>query len=104
MDNSLNSLDKMTSHQLLDLRNTLERARDDKVAELKQVEAELKAIIERLKRVHSAYYETLQKFEKSTFVFLMGIFNGSGIDCFNLNQRADLRETFFNMRYRKFLK
>jgi hypothetical protein len=63
MENSLNHLDKMTLHQLLDLRKTLERARDDKVAELKQAEAELKAIIERLKRVQSAYYETLQKEE-----------------------------------------
>lgn len=40
----------MTSHQLLDLRNTLERARDDKVAELKQVEAECKAIIRKAKK------------------------------------------------------
>jgi len=63
MENSLNNLEKMTSGQLLDLRKTLEKARDDKVAELKQAEVELKAIIERLKRVQSAYYETLQKEE-----------------------------------------
>jgi hypothetical protein len=60
MENSLNNLDIMTSRQLLDLRKSLEKARDDKLAELKRVEAELKAIIERLKRVQSAYYATLQ--------------------------------------------
>jgi len=63
MENSLNNLDSMTSRQLLDLRKNLEKARDDKLAELKQVEAELKAIIERLKRVQSAYYGTLQREE-----------------------------------------
>ena len=60
MENSPNNLDSMTSRQLADLRRTLEKARDDKLAELKQVEAELKAVIERLKRVQSAYYATLQ--------------------------------------------
>lgn len=63
MGNSLNNRDSMNSRQLLDLRKTLEKARDDKLAELKQVEAELKAIIERLKRVQSAYYATLQREE-----------------------------------------
>lgn len=63
MENSLNNLEGMTSHQLSDLRKTLEKARDDKLAELKQVEAELKAVIERLKRVQSAYYATLQREE-----------------------------------------
>ena len=60
MGNSLNNLDSMTSRQLLDLRKNLEKARDDKLAELKRVETELKTIIERLKRVQSAYYATLQ--------------------------------------------
>jgi len=63
MENGINDLKKMTSRQLLDLRKTLEKARDDKLAELKQVEAELKAIIERLKKIQSAYYETLQREE-----------------------------------------
>jgi uncharacterized coiled-coil protein SlyX len=63
MENSLNNLEGMTSHQLSDLRKTLEKARDDKLAELKQVEAELKAVIQRLKRVQSAYYATLQREE-----------------------------------------
>ena len=63
MENSLNNLGSMTSRQLLDLRKSLEKARDDKLAELKRVEAELKAIIERLKRVQSAYYATLQSEE-----------------------------------------
>ena len=63
MENSLNNLGSMTSRQLLDLRKSLEKARDDKLAELKRVEAELKAIIERLKRVQSAYYATLQREE-----------------------------------------
>ncbi|NIS62806.1 MAG: hypothetical protein GTO13_19525 [Proteobacteria bacterium] len=63
MENSLNNLEKMTSGQLLDLRKTLEKARDDKVAELKQAEGELKATIERLKRVQTAYYKTLQEEE-----------------------------------------
>jgi hypothetical protein len=63
MENSLNNLDIMTSRQLLDLRKSLEKARDDKLVELKRVEAELKAIIERLKRVQSAYYATLQREE-----------------------------------------
>jgi len=63
MKNSLNNLEGMTSRQLSDLRKTLEKARDDKLTELKQVEAELKAIIERLKRVQSAYYATLQREE-----------------------------------------
>ena len=63
MGNSLNNLDSMTSRQLLDLRKNLEKARDDKLAELKRVEAELKTIIERLKRVQSAYYATLQREE-----------------------------------------
>ncbi len=63
MGNSLNNLDNMTSRQLLDLRKTLEKARDDKLAELKRVEVELKATIERLKRVQSAYYATLQREE-----------------------------------------
>jgi len=63
MENSPNNLDSMTSRHLADLRKTLEKARDDKLAELKQVEAELKAVIERLKRVQSAYYETLQREE-----------------------------------------
>jgi vacuolar-type H+-ATPase subunit I/STV1 len=63
MENSPNNLDRMTSRQLSDLRKTLEKARDDKLAELKQVEAELKAVIERLKRVQSAYYEILQREE-----------------------------------------
>jgi len=63
MENNLNNLHGMTSHQLSDLRKILEKARDNKLAELKQVEAELKAIIERLKRVQSAYYATLQREE-----------------------------------------
>jgi hypothetical protein len=63
MENSLKNLEKMTSGQLLDLRKTLEKARDGKVAELKQAEVELKAIIEKLKRVQSAYYEILQEEE-----------------------------------------
>ena len=63
MENGVNDLKRMTLRQLSDLRQTLEKARDDKLAELKQVEAELKAIIERLKRVQSAYYETLQREE-----------------------------------------
>ncbi len=63
MENSLNNLEGMTSRQLSDLRETLEKARNDKLTELKQVEAELKAIIERLKRVQSAYYATLQREE-----------------------------------------
>lgn len=61
MENGVDDLKKMNSHQLLDLRQTLEKARDDKLAQLKQVEAELKAVIERLKRVQTAYYETLQE-------------------------------------------
>ena len=61
MEKTLNNLDIMTSRQLLDLRKSLEKAREDKLAELKRVEAELKAIIERLKRVQSAYYATLQR-------------------------------------------
>lgn len=63
MENGVNDLKEMTLRQLSDLRQTLEKARDDKLAELKQVEAELKAVIERLKRVQSAYYETLQREE-----------------------------------------
>jgi vacuolar-type H+-ATPase subunit I/STV1 len=63
MENSPNNLDGMTSRQLSDLRMTLEKARDDKLAELKQVEAELKAIIERVKKVQSAYYAALQREE-----------------------------------------
>ena len=63
MENSVNDLEKMTSRQLSDLRKTLEKARDDKLGELKQVEAELKTTIERLKRVQTAYYETLQREE-----------------------------------------
>jgi vacuolar-type H+-ATPase subunit I/STV1 len=63
MENGVNDLKRMTLRQLSDLRQTLEKARDDKLAELKQVEAELKAVIERLKRVQSAYYETLQREE-----------------------------------------
>jgi hypothetical protein len=63
MENGVDDLKKMNSHQLLDLRQTLEKARDDELAQLKQVEAELKATIERLKRVQSTYYETLQKEE-----------------------------------------
>jgi vacuolar-type H+-ATPase subunit I/STV1 len=63
MENGMNDLKNMTLRQLSDLRQTLEKARNDKLAELKQVEAELKAIIERLKRVQSAYYETLQREE-----------------------------------------
>ena len=63
MENRLNNLDSMSSHQLLDLRKRLEKARDDKLAELKRVEAELKTTIERLKRVQSAYYATLQSEE-----------------------------------------
>lgn len=61
MENGTNDLKKMNSHQLLDLRQTLEKARDEKLAQLKRVEAELRATIERLKRVQMAYYETLQK-------------------------------------------
>lgn len=63
MEKTLNNLDIMTSRQLLDLRKSLEKARDDKLTELKRVEAELKAIVERLKRVQSAYYATLQREE-----------------------------------------
>lgn len=63
MGNSLNNLESMTSRELLDLRKSLEKARDDKLVELKRVEAELKAVIERLKRVQSAYYATLQREE-----------------------------------------
>lgn len=63
MEDSSNHLEKMASRQLSHLRRTLEKARDDKLVHLKQIEAELKAIIERLKRVQSAYYETLQKEE-----------------------------------------
>lgn len=63
MENSLNNLDSMTSRQLLDLRKSLENARDDKLAELKRVEAQLKDTVERLKRVQSAYYATLQREE-----------------------------------------
>jgi len=63
MEIGVDDLKKMNSRQLLDLRQTLEKARDDKLGQLKQVEAELKATIERLKRVQSAYYETLQKEE-----------------------------------------
>ena len=61
MEDSLNHLGKMASRQLSDLRQSLEKARDEKLAELKQVEGELKAIIERLKRVQTAYYQTLQR-------------------------------------------
>ncbi len=60
MGNGVDDLKKMSSHQLLDLRQTLEKARDDKLAQLKQVEAELKATIGRLRRVQTAYYKTLQ--------------------------------------------
>jgi vacuolar-type H+-ATPase subunit I/STV1 len=63
MENGVNDLERMTSRQLSDLRQTLEKARDDKLAELKHVEAELKTTIERLKRVQTAYYETLQREE-----------------------------------------
>ena len=63
MEIGVDDLKKMNSRQLLDLRQTLEKARDDKLGQLKQVEAGLKATIERLKRVQSAYYETLQKEE-----------------------------------------
>lgn len=63
MENGVNDLKKMNSRQLLDLRQALEKARDDKLAELKYVEAELKATIERLKKVQTAYYVTLQKEE-----------------------------------------
>lgn len=63
MESGVDDLKKMTSRQLMDLRQTLEKARDDKLAQLKQVEAELKATVERLKRVQSAYYQTLQEEE-----------------------------------------
>jgi|GEM_PF-1876161 vacuolar-type H+-ATPase subunit I/STV1 len=63
MEKTLNNLDIMTSRQLLDLRKSLEKARDDKLTELKRVEAELKAIVERLRRVQSAYYAALQREE-----------------------------------------
>jgi hypothetical protein len=63
MENSPNNLDSMTSRQLSDLRKTLEKARDDKLVELKQVETGLKAVIERPKRVQSAYHATLQREE-----------------------------------------
>ena len=63
MEDSLNHLEKMTSRQLSDLRQSLEKARDEKLAELKQVEAELKAVVERFKKVQTAYYETLQREE-----------------------------------------
>ena len=63
MGDSLNNLEKMSSRQLSYLRQTLEKARDDKLAELKYVEAELKATIERLKKVQRTYYVTLQKEE-----------------------------------------
>jgi uncharacterized coiled-coil protein SlyX len=63
MENSPNNLDSMTSRQLADLRKTLEKAQDDKLAELKQVEAELKAVIEKLKKVQSAFYGALQREE-----------------------------------------
>ncbi len=63
MENGGNDLEKMSSRQLLDLRQTLEKARDEKLAQLKQVEAELRATIERLKRVQTAYYRTLQEEE-----------------------------------------
>jgi hypothetical protein len=42
MENSSNNLDGMSSRQLLDFRKTPEKARDDKLAELKWVEAESK--------------------------------------------------------------
>lgn len=61
MEDSLNHREKITSRQLSDLRQSLEKARDEKLVELKQVEAELKAIIERLKRVQTVYYQTLQR-------------------------------------------
>jgi DNA replication protein DnaD len=63
MENGVNDLEKMNCHQLSYLRQTLEKARDDKLVELKHIEAELKATIERLKRVQTAYYVTLQKEE-----------------------------------------
>jgi hypothetical protein len=63
MENGVDDLKKMNSRQLLDLRQTLAKARDGKLAQLKRVEAELKATIERLKRVQTAYYETLQEEE-----------------------------------------
>lgn len=63
MENSLNNSDGMPSRQLLDFRKIPEKARDDKLAELKRVEAELKAIIERLKRVQSTYCAQLQREE-----------------------------------------
>lgn len=63
MENGVNDLESMTSRQLSDLRQTLEKARDDKLAELKHIEAELKTTIERLKKVQTAYYETLQREE-----------------------------------------
>ena len=63
MVNGVNDLEKMNSRQLSYLRQTLEKARDDKLAKLKHVEAELKATIERLKKVQTAYYQTLQKEE-----------------------------------------
>lgn len=63
MEDGVDDLKKMNSRQLLDLRQTLAKARDGKLAQLKRVEAELKATIERLKRVQTAYYETLQEEE-----------------------------------------
>jgi len=63
MENGVDDLRKMTSRQLLDLRQTLEKARDDKLAQLKQVEAELKATVEWLKKVQTAYYKALQEEE-----------------------------------------
>jgi hypothetical protein len=63
MEDGVDDLKQMNSRQLLDLRQTLAKARDGKLAQLKRVEAELKATIERLKRVQTAYYETLQEEE-----------------------------------------
>ena len=61
MENGAGNFKKMTSRQLLDLRQTLEKARDDKLALLKEVEAELKATVEKLKKVQTAYYKALQE-------------------------------------------
>jgi hypothetical protein len=61
MESGADDLKKMTSRQLLDLRQTLEKARDDKLALLKHVEAELMATVEKLKKVQTAYYKALQE-------------------------------------------
>ena len=61
MESGAGDLKKMTSRQLLNLRQSLEKARDDKLALLKEVEAELKATVEELKKVQTAYYKALQE-------------------------------------------